>query len=419
MGVENNNEGVLLKITQTLYPVCELDETQRRKLAANARLDTLADRHQLEAKQDSAWLTFLVRGELAIISDGGEKEVIQANSPRARLPVFKIHPHGLHAQARTAVVLVRFDKRLFQQLQQQRQQTTAHPEQREEIVVSAGSATESPVYMRIYNAYSSGELELPTLPDIALRIREAIKDPKKSIKDVGRMVLADPVLSARLIHVANSVAYRRDTQATTVYQAVTRLGLEAAQNIAMSLALKNLFKAESPLLKRRMQALYDHSTQVASLCYVIARHSHGFSPERALLAGLLHDIGVIPILTFADQQPELAHDAIELESTISRLRAITGHLVLSRLGFEQDMITAAEEAEQWLRDSSKPADYADIVIVAQLHSYLGTPEMEHLPHIDAIPAYRKLELGEFDPQTGLAVLRAANNVSSAIRGLLQ
>ena len=74
---------------------------------------------------------------------------------------------------------------------------------------------------------------------------------------------------------------------------------------------------------------------------------------------------------------------------------------------------------EWLRDSGKPADYADIVIVAQLHSYLGTPEMENLPHIDATPAYRKLGLGEFDPQTGLAVLRAANNVSSAIRELLQ
>ncbi len=418
MATENNNADALLKVTRTLYPICELEETQRRELAANARLDTLSDGSRLAAEKDKPWLSFLVRGELAIVTDGGAEEVISAGSPRARLPLFKIHPPGLHATARTPCVLVRFDKRLLQQLQAQ-ERSHAGTDRHEEIVVSDAGSGESPVYLRIYKACSSGELELPTLPDIALRIREAIKDPHNSVKDVGRMVLADPVLSARLIHVANSAAYRRDTPATTVYQAVTRLGLEAAQNIAMSLALKNLFHAESPLLKQRMQALYSHSTQIASLSYVLGRHSQGFSPERALLAGLLHDIGIIPILTFADSQPGLAYDAAELERAIHRLRAISGHLVLSRLGFEQDLIAATEDAEEWLRDSDKPADYADIVIVAQLHSYLGTPEMEHLPHIDATPAYRKLGLGEFDPKTGLAILHAANNVSSAIRELLQ
>ena len=121
MATENNNADVLLKITRTLYPICELEETQRGELAANARLDTLSDRGQLAADKDSAWLTFLVRGELVISSDGRTEEVISADSPRARLPLFKIHPPGLHATARVPSVLVRFDRRLFQQLQAQEQ----------------------------------------------------------------------------------------------------------------------------------------------------------------------------------------------------------------------------------------------------------------------------------------------------------
>jgi len=235
---------------------------------------------------------------------------------------------------------------------------------------------------------------------------------------VAKMVLADPALSARLIHVANSAAYRRDVPVTTVYQAVTRLGLEAAQNIAMSLAVKQLFRAESPLLQQRMQALYDHSTQVASIAYVLARQNRNFNPERALLAGLLHDIGVIPILSFAEQHRTLTFDASELERTIARLRGLSGHLVLSRLGFEEDLVTAAEEAEHWLRDDRPAADYADIIIVAQLHNYLGTPQMQDLPRIDQTPAYRKLGLGDFDPQQGLAIVREAGTLSSAIRQLL-
>lgn len=415
MAKKSDNADALLKLARRLYPVCELGERQRRELAAHARLETLAGQQRIDAEEDSAWLTFLVRGELVLVADSGAEEIIGADSPRARLPLFNIHPPGLHVKTRVPSVVVRFEQELLQRLRSQ----PDHDGHGGEIIVSANGMDESPVYLRIYKACSSGELELPTLPDIALRIRHALTDPQCSVKDVGRMVLIDPVLSARLIHVANSAAYCRGTPATTIYQAVTRLGLEAAQNIAVGLTLKNLFKAESPLLNQRMHRLYEHSTQVASLSYVIARHCQGFSPERALLAGLLHDIGVVPILTFADSRPELAHDAAELEATIHRLRGISGHLVLNRLGFEQDLITAAEEAEQWLRDGNRPADYADIVIVAQLHGFLGRPEMAHLPHIDTTPSYRKLGLGKFDPTTGLAVLRAAGNVSSAIHELLR
>ena len=415
--MENVNRETVLKLSHTVYPICELAEPARRLLAEKAQVEVLRNGTSLPAIDDARWITFLVQGELLISSDKGDEELINAGSPRARLPLFKIHPAGLQALAKHTSLLVRFDQKLYRKLlEQERLGDSGH----EEIVVSSNhhEAPDSPLYLSIYKAYSSDQLELPTLPDIALRIREAIKDPSIGVKDVGKMVLADPVLSARLIQVANSAAYRRDTPVTTIYQAVTRLGLEAAQSIAMSLAVKHLFKAQSPLLRKRMQELYAHSTEVASIAYVLARHSHGFNPERALLAGLLHDIGVIPILTFADRHAHLGDNAAELDRTIQRLRSLTGHLVLFRLGFEPDIITAAEEADDWMRDGDKPADYADLVVIAQLHSYLGKPEMQHLPHIDTTPAYRKLALGEFDPSTGLAAVREAHNVSAAIQQML-
>lgn len=414
--MESNDPRVLIRVAEAVYPVCELGAESRRRLADQGRLDLLKPHARLAAVDDAAWLTYLVRGELTLVSDKGEKEAIHANSPRARLPLFRIHPPGLYAEADVASVVVRFSRALQHTLTAA-ERSAAHGGN-DEIIMDSIGAAESPLYQRIYQAYQHDELELPSLPDIALRIREAIRDPNVGVKDVAKMVLADPVLSARLIHVANSAAYRRDTPATTVYQAVTRLGLAAAQNIAISLALKHLFKSDAPLLQQHMQALYNHSSQVASIAYVLARHSHGFNAERGLLAGLLHDIGVIPILTFAARHGALEHDAAALDKTISNLRRITGHLVLSRLGFEDDLIVAAEQAEDWLRDEHEAPDYADLLIVAQLHSYLGTPQMQHLPRIDTTPAYRKLDLGEFDPQHGLAILREAHTVSSAIHQML-
>lgn len=416
--MESNDPRVLIRVAEAVYPVCELGDESRRRLAEQGRLDLLKPGSRFDATADAAWLTYLIRGEISLRSDKGEAEVVRANSPRARLPLFRVHPAGLYAQADVASMVVRFSRALLHSLTAA-ERATAHGDA-EEIVMSGqlDPVADSPLYQRIYQAYQHDELELPSLPDVALRIREAIRDPGVGVKDVARMVLADPVLSARLIHVANSAAYRRDTPVTTVYQAVTRLGLAAAQNIAISLALKHLFKAEAPLLQQRMQALYQHSSQVASLAYVLARHSKGFNAERGLLAGLLHDIGVIPILTFASQHGALEHDAAALDKTIAHLRRITGHLVLSRLGFEEDMILAAEHAEDWLRDDHTAPDYGDLLVVAQLHSYLGSSQMQHLPRIDTTPAYRKLNLGEFDPQHGLAILREASTVSSAIHQLL-
>lgn len=415
--MESNDPKILIRVAEAVYPVCELGDDSRRRLADQGRLDLLKPNTRIIAAEDASWLTFLIRGEVSLISDKGEKEVVHANSPRARLPLFRIHPPGLYAQAEVASMVVRFSRVLLHSLTAA-ERGAGSGDPGEIVMTGQADAADSPLYQRIYQAYQRDELELPTLPDIALRIREAIRNPDVGIKDVAKMVLADPVLSARLIHVANSAAYRRDKPVTTVYQAVTRLGLAAAQNIAISLALKHLFKTDSPLLQQRMQALYNHSSQIASLAYVLARHSHGFNAERGMLAGLLHDIGVIPILTFAAQHGNLEHDAAELDKTIGRLRRITSHLVLSRLGFEEDLVMAAEQAEDWMRDAHEAPDYADLLVVAQLHSHLGTPQMQHLPRIDTTPAYRKLDLGEFDPQHGLAILREANTVSSAIHQLL-
>ncbi|GAB4293611.1 MAG: hypothetical protein Kow0096_09330 [Thiohalomonadaceae bacterium] len=412
--MESNDPRVLIRVAEAVYPVCELGDESRRRLAEQGRLEVLKPHDRIVAAEDSAWLTFLIRGEVTLVSDKGENEEVHANSPRARLPLFRIHPPGLHAEARVASVVVRFSRPLLHSLTAAERSTGSG----DEIVMAGGAADDSPLYQRIYQAYQRDELELPSLPDIALRIREAIRNPDVGVKDVAKIVLADPVLSARLMHVANSAAYRRDKPVTTVYQAVTRLGLAAAQSIAISLALKHVFTADAPLLKQRMQALYQHSSQIASLAYVLARHSHGFNAERGMLAGLLHDIGVIPILTFAAQHGNLEHDAAELDKTIGRLRRITSHLVLSRLGFEEDLVTAAEQAEDWMRDAHETPDYADLLVVAQLHSYLGTAQMQHLPRIDTTPAYRKLDLGEFDPHHGLAILREAHTVSAAIQQML-
>ena len=82
------------------------------------------------------------------------------------------------------------------------------------------------------------------------------------------------------------------------------------------------------------------------------------------------------------------------------------------------MVEVAEEAENWMRDSVDGPDYADLVTIAQLHCFIGTPRMHELPMLDQVPAFHKLSLGEFTPEQSLDILTKASERLAEIEALL-
>lgn len=77
-----------------------------------------------------------------------------------------------------------------------------------------------------------------------------------------------------------------------------------------------------------------------------------------------------------------------------------------------------QEAENWLREHDEEADYADLVIVAQLHTYIGSEEMMTLPTLDQVPALKRLNLGELTPKLSLKILDKADKKISHAREML-
>ncbi len=403
-----------LNALSKLYPLCELDGEQRKAMLKGAWLERLSPSAILYAENDTRWFTYLIDGEMALGTDKGLEAPILAGTPRSRLPLFKVHPRDLRAETRSGCALMRFDRQLYERLISSAV-ATVNGEVEEQVVLGGGQT----LFEQLYQAYMNDELELPSLPEVATQVREALEDPTITLKAVAKILHTDPALSARLLQVANSAAYSRGRTVESIFDAVSRMGLETTHNLAVAFSLKQLFEARSPAVKERLAELYRHSTLIASLSYVLARESGNLKPERALLAGLLHDIGIIPILLYADRNPEQFEDEAELEEAVERLRGLVGNLVLSRLGFEQDLIDVTEEAEQWLRETEAEADYCDLVLLAHLHSRLGSPEMHNQPRIDETPAFQRLQPGEFDPVEGLDLLNRARHITSALQaGLL-
>jgi HD-like signal output (HDOD) protein len=127
---------------------------------------------------------------------------------------------------------------------------------------------------------------------------------------------------------------------------------------------------------------------------MIARLDHRFEPQQALLAGLIHDIGVVAVITHLEQRaPHL--EAALVDRVISHLRGPVGAAILRKWRFPDELVDCALEGEEWLRDKAPAPDYCDIVVVAQLLSRgTGPRHPKDLPEAEDIPAYGKLRLGD-------------------------
>lgn len=250
----------------------------------------------------------------------------------------------------------------------------------------------------IFSAIKSDKLVLPTLPEVALKVREVADDPNASIDQLTQTIGHDAALSARIIRVANSPLLRASRAIDDLRTALMRLGISYTCNIATGLAMEQMFQATSDLVDIRMREVWSRSSEVAGICYVLCKHYTKLRPDQATLAGLVHKIGVLPILTYAEDHPALLKDSLTLDSVIETLHAPIGDLILKTWNFPAEIAMVPTQHLDFTRKVPK-ADYADLVTVAMLQSYMGTENPMSKVDYHTVTAFGRLGL---DPDMQVA-----------------
>ncbi len=217
----------------------------------------------------------------------------------------------------------------------------------------------------ILDDLENDRLPLPTLPEVAIRVRETADDENASITDVAKIIETDGALSARIVQVGNSALYRGLNPAETVQAAAMRMGLNTVRSLATSLVMKQLFQATHPVVDIYLRKAWKQSTDVAALSAVIAKSSTTLESDSALLAGLTHSIGLAPILVKAEGDPGLLNNAQQLEQLLYEIYPIVGSEILRSWGFSDALVKVPIEHLNIDRDGDNGrADYVDIVQVA-------------------------------------------------------
>lgn len=251
----------------------------------------------------------------------------------------------------------------------------------------------------------SNHASLPSMPAVAARIHDAMASPNWSMRTIATIIKSDLSTTTYLLQVANSPLYAGAGPVRQVEQAIARLGINTTRHLVMAHAVRSMFVTRSALLTSLMQRTWASSTRLAALCGVLAKHLSRFRPESATLAGLLQDVGVLPILNVLNRYHEQLTSEAPVVRAIDKFAPSVGTVLLTRWGFEADMVEVARSRGNWLRDPQPAADLADVVLVARLHAEIASGEgAQPLPRIDAVPASAKLALGDLRPDGSLALL---------------
>ncbi len=271
------------------------------------------------------------------------------------------------------------------------------------------SGWEEEILTLIERDIQSNRLILPSLPEVAVRVRTLTADERCTPAKLEKEIAKDAAITARLLKVANSSAMRTSKEVTSLKQAITRLGLNLVRSLVTQLSILQGMQACGD--KARLRGFVASGLKVSALCHALADGHDHLDAEQSALAGLLHDIGKLPLRQFLGHYPKVRDNAALCQTIEQRLHPQVGALLLEHWNFPAELVQVAAEHEQVERDPEERPDYVDLVIAANLIHY-GT-EHGRYAHLNnrLIPALEKCrqdggERGKRRLELSLALLSA-------------
>ncbi|MBI4986117.1 MAG: HDOD domain-containing protein [Rhodocyclales bacterium] len=228
------------------------------------------------------------------------------------------------------------------------------------------------VYKSFAADAAKGELAFPTSAQVAMRVRRALDDPDCHIDTAAKLVQAEPLLSARVVAISNSVAFNRvGREITDVRTAVARLGFRTVRALATALVTRQLAGEPKAQAEQALAAqLWEHTAHVASLAHVIARRVTRLDPETALFAGIIHEVGGFYLLSRAKDFPGLLEG--EMNDWFEFGEIEIGRALLKVLSVPEPVVAAIEAYwDGYL--AMPPTTLADTLLLAEELSPIPSP----------------------------------------------
>ena len=241
---------------------------------------------------------------------------------------------------------------------------------------------------------STGELRLPSLPEVVIRIRRTLEQDDFDVDELARMLSSEPVLAGTILKLANSVTYRRSgAEVVNMPTAIARIGASMVRTASMNFALQQLRNAHQfQHIENILTPEWQRGRTVAALCHGLARSTRKAPPEEMLLLGLVHNVGRIFILSHAEHYPLTFSNEGALRDLLHQWHPSVGGAIAQSWNLPEKAVQAITEQNTPENEKNHCHAISDVLQVAIALQALDADDEQATAAIGALPSSKRLSL---------------------------
>jgi len=243
----------------------------------------------------------------------------------------------------------------------------------------------------------TGDIDLPAFPDVVGRLQATLADEDAGVREVVNVISSEPVLTARLLKMTNSAAMNpAGREINNINGAVTRLGFNLVRGTAAAYAINQMSREqELTPIRKDLEIIWRASNEVAAICYVVAKRVFGRQPDEAMLAGLLHQIGRLYILTHTLRADPGLRDDPDYTDVLESWQAPIGAAILGAWGLPERIGNAVANQNDLLGEEiDELQPLPKLLSAAILRNRLSSDPLVRQSHPDADERMQTVNFGD-------------------------
>ena len=349
---------------------------------------------------------FLLKGEVAIEDVYGTETTLKSGTDEALQPLPQLRPSAYTVRARGPVSVIRIPQEVIRR-------TRAEAPEKDPVLEDESTLdiTQSREFFNDFKEeLQMNRVRLPSLAPSAARIHGLMNGTKISAADLIAGVAGDPAICAKLLKMANSSLFNAEGRVEELGSLVARLGVYSTREMAACFAFRDVYKQSSPELITRLDRHVAQSQSVSAMSAAVAEIGGAVDPRVAALAGLLHNVGVLPIFSYSMHNAAYALNPDLVDRAIAKMSGKAGVLLAKKWRFSDGIIRSIEQADDWTYRNEDRDDLVNIVLTARYHHAITSVGFKHLPKPRDVPAIAAATGGTFDETLSLKIMSRAKDL---------